>query len=291
MDYTIANENLTVSIRDLGAELCSIRSADGTEYLWQGDPAFWRGQSPNLFPYIGRLTDGKYTFAGETYEMKIHGIAKYLVFEAANQKEDSIDFILRSNEETKKQYPFDFVFTIRYALVEKKLQIEYLVQNLSGEPMFFGVGGHTGFNVPMEEGLSFEDYCVEFSKTAKPTKVVMTEDVHVSGVREDYPLEEGTKIPLHHDLFDHDAVVLENMDHTMTIRSASGKRAVRVSIPAFHYVGFWHAVKKEAPYVCIEPWSSLPSRSGVVEDFAQQGDLICLEGNATYRNPWTIEIL
>jgi galactose mutarotase-like enzyme len=290
MDYTISNEFLTVTIQDLGAELQSIKSADGTEYLWQADPAIWNGKAPNLFPYIARLTEGKYTLKGQTYEMKIHGIVRYFTLAVEDQQADAITFRLDSNEEIQKQYPYDFTYRITYRLEKNVLVTTSSVENHGKERMSFGLGGHPGFNVPLEEGLTFEDYVLEFSNPAHPTRVLFTEDCHLNGIEEAYPLEDDRRIPLHHDLFDNDAIVLKHADRQVKITSPKGSRSVTVTYPDFMYIGFWHMPKKEAPYVCIEPWSSLPSRSGVIEDFDQQADLIRLEGGATYRNTWTIEI-
>ena len=82
MEYTIQNQELSVTVSDFGAELRSIRSKDGTEYLWQGDPTFWKDRAPNIFPYVARLTEGKYSLKGREYQMKIHGFVKYTVLEA-----------------------------------------------------------------------------------------------------------------------------------------------------------------------------------------------------------------
>lgn len=290
MDFTIKNEYLTVTIKDFGAELQSIKSADGTEYLWQADPAIWHDKAPNIFPYVARLTEGKYTLNGVTYEMKIHGIAKYMLFRVEAQEADAITLRLDSDEETKKQFPFDFIYRITYRLEGSSLLTTNSVENLGEERMYFGFGGHPGFNVPMESGLAFEDYYLEFSQSAHPWRVGFTEDCHLNGQDEAYPLENDRRIPLAHDLFDHDAIVLKHAARKVRIASDKGSRSVTVSYPDFTYIGFWHMPGKEAPYVCVEPWSSLPSRSGIVEDFAQQADLISLDGGKNYSNTWTIEI-
>ena len=112
----------------------------------------------------------------------------------------------------------------------------------------------------------------------------------MSGVDKRYELEGGQIIRLRHDLFDHDAIVLKNMAKSVTIASDKTKRYVTVSYPQMPYVGFWHAERKDAPYVCIEPWVSLPARDGVVEDFACKGDLIHLPGHGSYENTWYITI-
>ncbi|MDO4633027.1 MAG: aldose 1-epimerase family protein [Eubacteriales bacterium] len=291
MFYTIKNDSLKVEINSLGAELHSIQTADGTEYLWQGDPAVWKGQAPNLFPYVARLTEGKYTYRGKEYSMKIHGFINVVELAVEKSAEDSITFRYESNEETLKQYPFAFVYHITYALEDHKLNVITEIDNPGEERSYFGMGGHPGFRVPLEEGLGFEDYFIEFSHPSNPWRVGFTEDCHLNGKDESYPLDQDTRLWLHHDLFDHDAIVLRHIDHALTLRSEKGRRAVKVSYPDFPVIGFWHMPHKEAPYVCIEPWRSLPSRSNVVEDFEQQADLVALNPKETYRNAWTIEIV
>ena len=49
---TISNKQLTIQVSPHGAELCSI-VANGKEYLWQANPAFWKRHSPVLFPIVG----------------------------------------------------------------------------------------------------------------------------------------------------------------------------------------------------------------------------------------------
>ena len=48
----LKNEKLTVEISSHGAELQSIRNAEGREYLWQGDEKYWPRRSPLLFPIV-----------------------------------------------------------------------------------------------------------------------------------------------------------------------------------------------------------------------------------------------
>lgn len=290
MNYTIKNEFMTVAASDFGAELQSIQSADGAEYLWQADPAFWHDRAPNIFPYVARMTEGKYTVNGKSYEMKIHGFLKYLTLQVENHTEDSITFRLDSTEELKAQYPFDFTYRITYALDGNTLLTTSTVENRGSERMYFGLGGHPGFNVPLEQGLAFEDYYLEFGQNAHPYRVGFTETCFLTGCDELYPLEDGKRIPLHHDLFDADAVVLKHADRRVRIASDKGTRSVTVTYPDFQYIGFWHRPNSEAPYVCIEPWSSLPSRDGIIEEFSQQSDLISLPAGETYQNTWTIEI-
>lgn len=290
MIYTIENEKLKVQISDRGAELWSIQTKDGTEYLWQGDQKYWRDRALNLFPYIARLTQGKYTVDGQTYEMTIHGFVNYSVLEAKEQRGDRIVFQLTQNEETKKMYPFDFVYRAAYALENDRLLVRFSVENPNETAMYFGIGGHPGFNVPLEKGLRFEDYYLQFDESANPVRVGISPTCFVDGKDREYPLLEGGSIRLSHDLFDDDAIVLTKMAKAVTLKSDKSNRAVRVEYPQMDYVGFWHMPHTDAPYICIEPWSSLPSRQDIIEDLAKQPGLIRLEAGKIYENSWTIQI-
>lgn len=289
MNYQIRNQKLQVEISDYGAELQSILGNDGTEYLWQGNPDVWDEKAPNIFPYVARLTDGKYTAEGAFYEMKIHGIVKYSTLQAEENTENSISFCLRSNEETKKQYPYDFTYRITYTLEDSVLKIDMSVTNNGQTRMYFALGGHPGFQVPLEEGLCFEDYYLEFGKPAKPWRVGFTKTCFLTGKDEAYPLVEDRVIPLRHELFDDDAIVLKHCDRQVKLASFKGSRSITATYQDFPYLGIWHMPKMEASYVCIEPWSSLPSRDGIVEEFSQQSDLIGLEPGKEYTTGWQLE--
>ena len=157
--------------------------------------------------------------------------------------------------------------------------------------MYFGVGAHPGFNVPFEKNTSFEDYYMEFASAKDVKRVGFSEDCFVTGELEAFSLEKGVKLPVAHDMFDDDAIVLTNMASGVTLKAKKSNKGVRVTYPNMSYLGIWHMPKTDAPYVCIEPWSSLPSRKGMVEDIKKQSDLISLNPNCEYENQIAIEII
>ena len=284
----IQNEHLCVTVDTLGAEMMSLRSAEGIEYLWQGDPAYWSDRSPLLFPYIGRLTNNSYCYQGKQYPMELHGFASKLEFEPVEQGIDYVILELRSTIVTIARYPFDFTLRVIYALNRNKVEIVYQVENRGSRYMPFAIGGHPGFRVPLIEGEEFTDYELEFTHACKPDRILFTPTVFVSGKQEPSNFEK--KLDLRHDLFDDDAIILKNMCREVTLRSKRSHRGVCVSYPDMPYVGFWHLDKTDAPYVCIEPWSSLPSRQDIVEDIACQSDLIHLAPRKSYENQWSITV-
>lgn len=279
MVYTLKNENLTVLISDKGAELISVKNTDGCEYIWQGDAKYWAGQAPLLFPICGRLFGGKYTYGGKDYEMNIHGFARRSVFSVAEASDDFIRFTLTESEETLAVYPFRFTLTVEYRLAGKQILGGISVKNEGTELMPFTLGLHPGFNVPLGEG-NFEDFYIEFSEPCSPDHIKMSDTCFLTGKNEAFYLEGSKRIPLRHSLFDNDAIFLARNCREINLKSDKSDRYVRFTAEDFPYVGFWHAPKSDAPYVCIEPWCGMPSYDGEVDDFAKKRDMFRIGAGA-----------
>lgn len=291
MNITIKNEMLTVTLSTLGAEMRSIRDADGTEYLWNGDPAYWAKCAPNLFPYVGRLTDNTYRLNGKSYTMDRHGFAAHMEFAVEDYNDNAVSFRLEDTAATLAMYPYHFALRISYRLSGKRLNITFTVENKDAETMAFGLGGHPGFRVPLENGIRFEDYMLEFGEAATPVRIGFSPEGFCSGLDMPFTLQDGLRLPLSHDLFDNDAIVLSGMAGSVTLKRICGRKALRVEYPDMHYLGLWHKPLTDAPYICIEPWTSLPSRQDIVEDLLQQENLISLPSGRIYENTWAIDVL
>ena len=289
MLLSIRNAFLSLTVDTLGAQMMSLRSG-GMEYLWQGGREYWADRAPTLFPFIGRLTENRCMFHGKSYSMGIHGFAAQSEFLPLEQSPESLVLCLTASAATRAQYPFDFSLKISYCLKENVLEITYSVYNASDCVMPFGIGGHPGFRVPFSDSDCFEDYVLDFSQECRPDRVGFTPAVYLSGRDEPFPLEGGRRLRLRHDLFDEDAIILKNMDRRVKLHSVKGNRFLTVSFPQMPYLGIWHVPGTDAPYVCIEPWSSLPSRQDIVEELSCKSDLIHLLPRQTYENKWTITI-
>jgi len=287
---TLSNDYLTVTLDACGAVLHSIRK-DGAEYLWQGDGRYWARRDANLFPYVGRLTDGKYLLDGKAYPMTIHGFCIGTDFAVTERTDTAVCFTLTDSEKTRESYPFRFAFHVRYALEGSRIVKTCTVENRDDRTMYFGLGSHPGFNVPLNGEGAFDDWEVTFAEACQPVRIDMDPaNYRLAGTESPYPLEGGRTIPLSHTLFDLDAIVLGNVCRSLRLHSPKSRRAVTVDFPDMPFLGLWHAPKTDAPYVCIEPWVSLPSHSAYVEDFATQAHLIHLGAGGTYRNEIVITL-
>ena len=286
----LENDYLSIEINEKGAEVFSIKSKKtGVEYLWQGNPEFWANRSTTLFPICGRLFGGKYTYEGVEYEMPLHGIAKLFDFTSKVVSEEEIEFELKSSEETKKYYPFDFVFIVRYKLKGALLNVEFIVYNTGKDDMYFSYGAHPGFNVPFTPNDKFEDYYIEFTKN-EFFKHIFSPTCFCTGETQKYTLTKK-KLPLSHSLFYNDALFFETETDKVKLKSSKSKTSIEVSYKDMTCLGLWHKPKTCAPYVCIEPWHGIPSTDGVVDDFSTKNHMIKLKANKRYNNSYSIKIV
>ena len=224
-----------------------------------------------------------YTYEGHHYSMPIHGLAPYAPFEAEAVDGACMRFVLNSADQTLAAYPFPFRFTVEFRLSGPSLTLSYIVENKGDGPMYFGAGVHPGINVPLEQGVPFESYALRFDGDCLPRRVNFTPDCFVAGGTTPYPLQGGRELPLHHDLFDDDAIILKDTPRRLVLSSPLGSRSVTFEFDDFPIFGLWHWPKRQAPYVCLEAWTSLPSRKGVIEDMAAQPDLVKLAPGGTWR--------
>ncbi|MDO5833801.1 MAG: aldose 1-epimerase family protein [Lachnospiraceae bacterium] len=290
MIYTLRNSEMEVQVSSKGGELVSLRDAEQTEYIWIGDARYWKRHAPQLFPCIGRLTNNQYSMDGALHEMGQHGFLRDYELTKVEESDVSLHLQLQSDSSTRQLYDRAWTVDIFYTLFGKTLSVKFQVRNCDTRTMRFGYGIHPGFNVPLNPALRFEDYRLDFHETSIPKQMELTERYTISGDMHDYALEEDRYLPLQHSLFDHDAIILKDMPHTVTLGSKKDEKKVTVAFPDMPYLGIWHAPETDAPFVCIEPWSSLPSTDGVIDEFETKPDFITVEPEQTYTNNWSISI-
>ena len=267
MIYTIENEQLKVSVHSKGAQLYSLYSKKSqTEYLWQGDPAYWSGRAYNLFPFIGRMYQGVFHYDGKEYTSRAHGLARYFEFDLESQTENTLVFLFKDNEETHKEYPFAFEYRVFFILNGAELVTRYEVTNTDNKTLICAFGGHPGINIPFGKGV-FEDYYLEFSeKTNVSRQLLDATNSFMANKAVPYELVDGVKLPLRHELFVHDAVILENTCGEVAIKCDKESRYVSMKYSDFKFIGFWQVNNPTAPYVCLEPWGALPAVDGAIVD-------------------------
>lgn len=256
MRTNLSNNILYVEIDSLGAQLVSLKDIHGIEYLWQGDKKYWKGQAPLLFPIVGALRNDTAIIDGEKYTIPRHGIARTNEFRRTKSMTDSASFTLSSDFEIRKNYPFDFTLAVDFELADSTLIQRFTITNRDAKDMPFSLGCHPAFNIPLEENDKFEDYIISFpndedcdSPTIDPqTSLILTKERMTV-------LKNARSLPLRHELFYKDALVLENLkSRQVSLFSLSTGRGVQMDFNGFDYFGIWQS--KNAPFLCLEPWTS-----------------------------------
>lgn len=256
MQFTLSHHGLRAAVDSHGGELVSLRDAAGTEYIWNGDPAFWPGRNPLLFPIVGNLKNGWVLFHGQPCEMSRHGFARDLDFSPVEQADDWIILELRESPETLARYPFSFSLRVCHALTENGFSTAFRVENSGSAPMPFCIGAHTAFRCPLHDGERFEDYEIVFDQTEQADTVLLTPEGLVSHNRREPLLNETDRFPLDRAVFDRlDTIILENLRSTgVSLLHRETGHGVRLDFTGFPMVAFWTKSGCEAPFVCLEPW-------------------------------------
>lgn len=284
---TITNGILTLTVSSYGAEMHSVIK-DGKEYLWQGNPEFWPDRAINLFPFTGSLFESRFISEGESYTIPFHGFAYRSDFRLHSQTSDTLEYILTDSAATLTQYPFRFALIIGYKLSANTIQVSYTVRNNDDKTMYFALGGHPGFLVPLDKG-SLEDYRIEFASDTRLSLVSFVKDGLIGGSDTPYPLSNNA-IPLTHEMFCTVPQFFRNSGGCASLRSNVTNRSVTVRYPDMPILGLWKAKSPEAGYVCIEPWSALPGRYGVIEDIGTKPDMTALASSETHLVTWYMDI-
>ena len=274
MIVTIANECLTVDIEDFGAQLASVRSHSGTEYLWQGDADIWARRAPILFPILGRLKDNTYLLQGQPYTIPTHGFARDMVCEVVEQSPTRASFRLTDTPETRKVYPFAFSLTVTYALEGSRLTKSHRIENHSSVEMLYELGAHDGFQAPLSQGEKMGDYAIRLPGLDAIAPYGMDEACMVTPKGDSIPLTEG-RMPLTPATYGLDTVILDQPPQARAVL-ADGQDRPRVTVDFgdFAYLGIWTQNKPfDTNYVCIEPWTTLPDATFVGRELGDKAGI------------------
>ncbi len=280
---TISNANLTVQIKHMGAELFSLKNNQNTEYIWEGNPAFWGKHSPILFPIVGTLKNNTYNYNQKQFQLSRHGFAREMEFELVEKSEESATFSLISTLETKKVYPFDFELQICYSLDENKLNIDYKVINKSETTLPFAIGAHPAFALPG----NFEEYSLEFQQ-AETLKYYLLEEGLISNNSNEIQLD-NKKLGLNYQWFEKDALVFKTLESKSITILKNEKSILKVNFNDFPNLGIWTV--QNAPFLCIEPWFGYSDTLNEYDDFLKKEGIQLLRKNETFKSNYSVEIL
>ena len=250
-NHILENDRLRVTVADAGAELCGVYDkARGAERIWTADPAIWNRHAPLLFPFVGKVIDGKYRYNGREYAMKTqHGFARDMDFACVGGTADSVTHCLTDDAHTREIYPFPFRLTVCHRLSGNRLTVQWTVENTGEGRMYFCIGGHPGFLLP--EGVRKEDCFIRFPGAqalryinANPAGFAVTDAVKTLALN-DGRAGYQTDIP--------DTWIFEDGQvKVVGIDTPDGRPFVTISCEQFPMLAVW--ANPEGPFICLEPW-------------------------------------
>ncbi len=284
----LENKRYEVTFTTKGGEIQSFTDKQtGIQYMWQGDDTYWSGKNPSLFPIVGNTHTKDYEIDGKTYAMKNHGLIRYADLQVKHIDKDTMVMQLDSNEETLRQYPFPFHYEVMYRLQNDTLTITYHITNTGNQEMPFTFGLHPGFQCPLCEEESFEDYRIRFSQPETMQQLVFDK-----AFKKPYQLEHRQlqTIPCDYALFEQYATLIYKHPKS-TFVSLEGPKGhgVEVSIFGYPYFAIW-TPKRNAPFICLEPWYGHADYSKLDVAFKDREGMMSLSPNKTFTTSYTIRV-
>ena len=264
MIYTLKNDHITAKVNSLGAELTSVKSESDYEYIWQG--AEWNKHAPVLFPLCGALLDGKYIFKGREYPMGKHGFAREAEFTLVECSDTSLTLMLESSEESLAIYPFEFKLTASFSLDENKLLAVFSVENCGKQIMPYMFGWHPAFTLGGKREIG--SFYVDFGQKKALTRHTLQNGPFVNPFYESYPLKASKYYLNEEEIYANDTMIFKDVPSTVKLAGGYQKHSITLSYSDnLPYLCIWKYPSSEARYVCLEPWSDIPSDGETPENF------------------------
>ena len=283
--------NLEIITTPSGAELTSIKY-NGKEYLHQGDKVldkdgkvYWKRRAPILFPIVGSLKNNTTIIDGKKYNMSQHGFARDMKFDIVSISEREHTYVLKYNEETLKMYPYKFELYVTYLVNKNKLTVKYRIKNLDDKTMFFGLGGHPAFVIDLKNNK----YRLEFEKVEENIRFYQLDNGLIS-YKNNYInsnlLSNNKYLDIKRDTFTHDAIIMSNLNSEKIRLIENENIRLELCFSSFKYLAIW--AKKEAPFVCIEPWLTTADYVDSNQQFKEKKDNIKLDSLKEYECEYSV---
>lgn len=255
---TVENEFLKVSVNEKGGSLTSIFDKKrNKELLYQPLEDSWKGQDVFIFPFVARLVNQSYTYRGQVYSLKNHGLIRYMT---GNGKADgtSLHVDFHSDEETLRQYPFSFSASSHYSLQDNVLTVSYIIRNESDKDMPYMVGGHPAFLLPgkrTEKEFDISGNRIVFEKETRLVRITQEETCSFNTGEEEYGTEK--EIPLSKKLFEKINTYIFKADDFDVIRLEKSDSSSITMRKKSHYLALWSG-NSYGNFVAVEPWNGIP---------------------------------
>jgi galactose mutarotase-like enzyme len=291
--FSISSDDLQASVRARGAELCRLRTASGVDLLWDGDPAFWSGQSPVLFPVVGALKDGRLRHQGAVHPMTKHGFARDRAFQLVRLSAHACTLRLEDDAATRAMYPFPFRLDLSFCITGASLRVQFELHNPGELPLPASFGAHPAFRWPLFPDQPREGHTLTFDRAEEALLPTITADGLLGPATRPSPLVDR-QLALADDLFTADALVFRPVNSRSVDYAGPGDATrqaatLRVAWTGFEQLGVW--TKPGAGFVCIEPWRGYASPEGFDGEFAAKPGVFQVAPGATATAQYTVELL
>lgn len=291
MVYSIESAGFSAKLDTCGARLISLQDPEGTEYIWQRDPQYWADCAPILFPVIARSRDGKITAGGQEYPMPKHGLLRNAEFMVSEKKADAITLVSHADEETKKAYPWQYAFYATFSLCKNQLTTTYCVENHDEQMLYFCLGAHPAFRVPLTDEEKFEDWKLVFEKEEVLYSNHTNEDESTSA-NKDLILSAGRELPLRRSLFNNDAMIFEGIQSKCVQLVGKKNKGISFAYPDFPNLAVWSKGEpSDAPFVCLEPWFGMGFRDDEGYAIEEKHGVQTLEAGKRFTASFTVTML
>lgn len=288
--YSIGNERIVVTIDTFGAEIKSIKDCEDNEYIWNGDPVFWKRSAPVLFPIVGSLKDGRFVYDKEEYPMSQHGFARDMEFEMLSEASNEIWFVLKWDEETYNKYPFMFSLKIGYIVEDNNVDVVWKVYNEDSKLMHFSIGGHPAFMCPIVEGEQQTQYSISFNNDKEVLRYGLLNSNGLLEYLDNQAALKSGVINIDEHMFDKDAWIVEGEQASkVSLLDANARPYLSVAFDAPLF-GLWSPAGKKAPFVCIEPWYGRCDKFNFVGELDDREYSNCLKEGQRFKASYRITI-
>ena len=264
---------IEIKSKKQGAELTSIKF-NGKEMLHQGE--IWNRHAPILFPIVGKLKNNETNIYGKTYHMNQHGFARDMEFTELEKNDTEHKYMLESNQETLKMFPFKFQLYVSHKLEENSVITTYEVVNKDEKKMIFGIGGHPAYICDYSSGK----YSIEFEKQENNIKFLSLDNGLIME-KEAKNILENNSIKLDKNSFINDAIIMKNINSNKVYLKENDKKILEFDFTGFPYLGMW--AKIGAPFVCIEPWMNTADKVNTDGKFSSKENIITLKPNDEFK--------
>ena len=284
---TLQNDQIQIKVKPLGAELCSIfHKSNQLEYMWQAG-SDWPKHSPLLFPIVGQLKDNYFKYKGQKFVLPRHGFAREKNFSLIEQGPNRLVFKLTQDEETLKVYPFHFNLEVEYALRDDTVVITYVVENTNAENLYFSIGAHPAFKVPLLENENYTDYKLVFENEVTAATWPLDNGLVMENSKS--ILEKKNELHLTKELFAKDALVFKNFESkSIQIKNKNHSHGLKFNLNDAPYLGLWAA--KNADFICIEPWYGIADSVNANQEIISKEGIIALAPNDEFTYTYSIQV-